>query len=108
MKENQFNKGQESRVMYIENKDGDIDGISARIGWVKFSKSGKSVYYRDRMLLRGQGVKGNHFDEETGEEYWVSGIKKQGSNAHWAEKTEFKIDEDALEEYERIKSANGL
>ena len=69
MKENQF-KGQESRVMYIEIRT-EIHRwhyTMARIGWVKFSKSGKSVYYRDRMLLRGQGVKGNHFDEETGED----------------------------------------
>ena len=103
MKQNQLNKGKESRVMYVENKDGEIDGISARIGWVKFSKSGKSVYYRDRILIRAQGVKGNQLDIETGEEYWISGLKKQGSNAHWAEKTEIKVDKDALEEYERIR-----
>ena len=108
MKQNQLNKGQYSRVMYVENKDGDIDGISARIGWVKFSKTGKSVYYRGRTLCRGSGAGSNHFDEETGEEYWISGIKKRESNIHWAENTEVKIDKDALEEYERIKNNNGL
>ncbi len=90
--------------MYIENKDGDIDGADARIGWVKFSKSGYSVYYRGRVLkrIKGGGVAGNHFDEQTGEEYWVSGIKKQGTNAHWSQSTCIIVDKDAKEEYEKI------
>ena len=106
MKTNQLTKGESRRVMYVENKDGDIDGASARIGWVEFSKSGLSVYYRGRTLkrARGGGVSGNHYDEETGDEYWVSGVKKRGSNAHWAEATSVHIDEDAKIEYEKIKS----
>ena len=104
MKANQLTKGQDRRVMYVENKNGDLDGADARIGWVSFSKSGKSVYYRGRTLLRngGQGVKGNYVEEDTGEEFWVSGIKKRGSNTHWAESPKVLIDEDAQEEYERI------
>jgi hypothetical protein len=110
MKKNQLTKGENRRVMYVENKDGDIDGASSRIGWVEFSKSGLSVYYRGRKLRRskGQGIRGNHFDEETREEYWVSGIKKRGSNTHWAESVDVAIDEDAKEEYERIKNENDI
>jgi len=101
---NQLTKGESRRVMYIENKDGYIDDYSAHIGWVTFSKTGKTVYYLDKVLgrLTGGGVSGNHFDEETREEYWVSGIKKRGSNTHWAESVKVKISEDAREEYERI------
>ena len=104
MKNNQLTKGQSRRVMYVENKDGDIAGVSARIGWVEFSKSGLTVYYRGRSLKRagGQGIRGNHRDVETGEEYWVSGVKKRGSNAHWAEPVDIVIDEDAKEEYQRM------
>jgi hypothetical protein len=96
--------------MYVENKDGDIDGVSARIGWVEFSKSGLSVYYRGRTLKRakGSGISGNHYDEETGDEYWVSGVKKRGTNAHWAETVDVFIDEDSREEYEKIQSGNGI
>ena len=92
--------------MYVENKDGGIDGVSGRIGWVTFSKSGRSVYYRNRRLQRsgGQGIAGNCFDTETGEEYWVSGIKVGGGNTHWAEPKEVRVDADAKEEYERLKS----
>ena len=56
------------RVMYIEYK-GD-DGIvgNARIGRVKFSKSGKSIHYNGKTFetLSGQGFKSNYFDTETG------------------------------------------
>jgi len=90
--------------MYVENKDGDIDGVSARIGWVEFSKSGRTVYYRGKSLKRatGGGVKGNHFDEDTGDEYWISGIKKKRSNTHWAESTKVSIDDDAMDEYKKL------
>ena len=54
-------------------------------------------------IKRG-GIAGNHVDEETGEEYWVSGIKKRGSNTHWVEPTSVKIGGDAHEEYERLLS----
>ena len=40
------------RLMYIENKDGEIDGANGRIGWVSFSKTGKTVYYRGRELYQ--------------------------------------------------------
>ncbi len=33
---NQLNRGLQKRLMYVENKDGDIDGVAARIGWVTF------------------------------------------------------------------------
>lgn len=102
--ENQLTRGESQRVMYVENKEGYIDDYVAHIGWVTFSKTGKTVYYKDKVLLRmkGGGISGNHIDEATGEEYWVSGIKKRGSNTHWAEPTPVKIDDDAKDEYERI------
>lgn len=103
---NQLTQGKTKRLMYVENKDGVIDGFHARIGWVTFSRSGRSVYYRGRTLKRakGGGISGDFYCDETGEEYWVSGVKKKGSNAHWAEITTVFIDEDAREEYQIIKS----
>jgi len=94
--------------MYVENKESDIDGHGARIGWVSFSKTGLSLYYRDMTLkrMKGGGIRGNYYCEETNEEFWVSGIKKRGSNTHYAESTDVHIDEDAIEEYEAICSGN--
>ncbi len=108
MKTNQLNRGEKRRVMYVENKDGEIHGVAGRIGWVSFSQTGRTVYYRDKQLQRskGQGIRGNYFDVETGEEYWISGIKARGSNAHRAGRTKVKVDADAIEEYERLKAKN--
>jgi hypothetical protein len=91
--------------MYVENKDGDIDGSAARIGWVAFSKSGLSVYYRGRTLKRlgGRGVRGNHYDEDTGDEYWISGVRRTGSNRHWASRIKVTVDDDAQSEYDRTR-----
>jgi len=87
------------RVMYIEYK-GD-DGIvgNARIGRVKFSKSGKSIHYNGQTFetLSGQGFKSNYFDTETGEHYWISGCRKDGMDALYS--TDVIVDNDALEEY---------
>jgi hypothetical protein len=95
--------------MYVENKQGDIDGADARIGWVTFSRSGQTIYYRGRTLQRlaGGGVSGNYFDAETREEYWVSGVKRRGSNAHPTRSVTILVDEDAVEEFERIKGHPG-
>lgn len=107
MKKNQLNKGSTRQIMYVENKNGRIDGYDACIGWVTFSKTGLTVYYREKVLkrARGGGISGNHYDENTGEEYWISGIKKRGSNVHWASRSlNVHIDADALEEYTKIKN----
>ena len=84
--------------MYIERKPGQIVG-PARIGRVSFSKTGGTIYYRGRAFgsSRGSAFKANHFDEETHEEYWISGCKKYGSDALYS--TIVEIDEDVREEY---------
>jgi hypothetical protein len=108
MKRNQTNRGATRRLMYVENKSGEIDGHRARIGWVTFSKSGLSIYYRGRSFarLKGQGVAGNYLDTETHEEYWISGLKRRGSNVHPNERRfVVHVDEDAREDYERSASA---
>ena len=99
MKRNQANVGQKRRLMYVENKDGEIDGAPARIGWVEFSKSGLSIHYRGRTLGKGGGIRGNYLDTETREEYWVSGVKRRGSNVHWAESVRVIVDDDAHAAY---------
>jgi hypothetical protein len=92
--------------MYVENRDGLIDGVRARIGWVTFSKTGRAVYYKGCTLksIGGRGLRGNFMDEETGEEFWVSGVKRSGTNTHPAEHTAVPvIDDDAKEEFRRLR-----
>jgi hypothetical protein len=51
----QLTRGLKRRLMYAENKDRTIAGAHARIGWVTFSKSTQSVYYRGRELAKVGG-----------------------------------------------------
>ncbi|MCA9471692.1 MAG: hypothetical protein MRJ96_12240 [Nitrospirales bacterium] len=96
----QLTRGQKRRLMYIELKSGFGDSGPARIGWERFSKSGQSVYYNSKRFIKCAGVSGNFYDVETGEEYWISGVKKRGTNRHWAGKGPVEVDADAVEEYE--------
>ena len=100
----QLTQGKKRRLMYIECKAMAGDSGAARIGWVTFSKSGLSVYYQGKRFerLKGQGVSGNFFETETGDEYWISGVKKSGTNRHWAGSGPIHIDEDARSEYESV------
>ena len=74
----QLSRGKKKRLMYIEKKSGHSDDGPARIGWVTFSKTERTIYYRDKVFQRatGGGVAGNHIDAESGDEYWISGVKK--------------------------------
>ena len=87
------------RVMWIEHKVGDGLAGPARIGWVKVSDKGKRLDYGDQAFrtLRGTGFKSNYYDIESKEEYWISGCRKDGSDALYG--TIVEIDEDAAEEY---------
>ena len=82
--------------MYIEFKGNDVTG-PARIGRVTFSKSGRTLYYRDQAFRKCNGYIANHLDAETGEEYWISGCKKKGGDRLYPGIIE--IDEDVRAEY---------
>jgi len=92
----------QKRIMYIEHKLGGDTG-PARIGRVSFSKTGRTVYYDGKSLqsLKGAGIYGNYQDVDTGEEYWISGCKKDGSDRHRCARQSDPvwIDDDVREEY---------
>jgi hypothetical protein len=90
-----------TRIMYIENKSAGLSGGEARIGRVSFSKSGSTLYYRGRSFrsLKGTGFKANYYDVETGEEFWISGPKRDGSDRLYGERVPIQIDDDVRDEY---------
>ena len=87
--------------MYIECKNDNLNG-AARIGKVTFSKTGSTVYYQGKSFqsLKGKGFKSNYFEVETGEEYWISGPKKNGCDRLYGS-LPIQIDDDVREEYWR-------
>lgn len=99
-----------SRIMYIELKSGFSDNGPAWISRVETSKSGQTIYFNDMALkkLKTPGIGANHFDIETGEEYWISGIKKNGLDRHWAGSGKVMIDEDVVDEYLKFTDSTEL
>lgn len=92
--------------MYVELKTGYADNGPAWIGRVRFSKSGSSVYYRGRELLRANVIGGNYLEVETRDEYWISGVKNNGQDRRArARGAAVEIDPDAADEYRRIMDA---
>ncbi len=85
------------RLMYIENKAGGLNG-EGRIGWVEVSRTRRSYEYGGRRLAKtGSGYKYNCVDEESGENYWVSGPRRDGADKLYGGVVE--IDEDARVAY---------
>ena len=102
------------RIMYIECKGGGfIDpygygpfssggGLhgSARIGRVTFSRTGATLHYGDKSFLSLKGgFKANFFCVKTGEQYWISGPRKDGTDRLYKSDWPVEIDEDVPEEY---------
>ncbi len=88
-------------LRYIELKSGYSDDGPAWIGIVEFSKSGQTVYFNNKALkkLKTRDFSGNHFDLENGEVYWISGVKLNGQNRHWAGRGKVMIQKEAVGEY---------
>jgi hypothetical protein len=89
-----------TRIMYIERKAEGLNG-PARIGRVTFSRTGRTLEYKGRTFGKSKGgYKWNHFDEETGDEYWISGPRRDGQDRLYPQSSlPIEIDEDVREEY---------
>lgn len=92
-----------SRIMYIEYKGGELEG-PARIGRVYFSRSGKTLYYGGRRFrsLNGTGFKSNFVDSHSGEDYWISGPRKDQNDRLYGGNRGVEVDDDVREEYSRL------
>ncbi len=78
----------QNRVMYIEQKTDGNANLQHRgpavIVEVSFSKSGSTITYRGKSFQRIKrgGIYGNYRCLEDGNEYWISGVKKEHTNRH--------------------------
>ena len=48
---------------------------------------------------QGRGFKSNYFDTKTGDQYWISGPRKDGADRLYGERVPVEIDSDVREEY---------
>ena len=93
-----------TRIMYLELKThpgGHDDRGPAWIGRVRFSKTGRTLYYRGTTLQRTKGPIGcgNFVDVDSDQAYWVSGPKRNGEDRHWNLGSPVNIDDDVREKY---------
>ena len=86
-------------LKYIELKTGFSDNGPAWIARVKVSKSGRTIYFNGRALKQRSSGPGNFIDLETHECFWVSGVKRDGTDRHWAGSGRILIEAAALDEY---------
>ena len=95
-------------IKYIEHKAAEhTDRASAWIARVWPSASGKTLYFNDMALKRGSGGDSTHFDLASGEQFWVTGVKKRGSNRHWGAGSPIRIERSLVEWYEEHAQGRG-
>ena len=75
-------------LMYIELKTGYSDDGPAWIGYVKTSKTKKTIYFNNHAFQKYNGNYANYID-----------IEKKESNRHWAGHGKIMIDRRAVNEY---------
>jgi len=99
-----------TEIKYIELKSGFEHDGPAWIGMVNYSKSGRTVYFNGKALKssNSMGIMGNYYDLETGEEYWISGIKKDQTDRHWTGSGKIMIDKDSIDFYLSLINSNTL
>jgi hypothetical protein len=100
-------------LRYIEIKSGHTDNGPAWIGFVTPSKTGRTLYFNGRGLMKLKGQRrgasgGNHVDMETGQSFWVSGVKKNGEDRHWAGSGKVLIEAAAVAAYLKAIGAKTL
>jgi hypothetical protein len=100
-------KGQ---LIYVELKSGYSDNGPAWIGIAGASKSGSTIYFNGQAFksLKGSGISSNYYDVKTGNEYWISGVKKKGDNRHWAGSGKITIDKGAVQAYLKVTEQSDL
>ena len=99
-----------TQLTYIELKSGYSHSGPAWIGLVEFSKTGQTVYFDNKALkkLKIPSHVANYYDIETGDEYWVSGVKQNGADRHWAGHGKIMIDKFSIHKYLDYTGQNEL
>lgn len=97
-------------LIYVELKSGYDDNGPACIGYRGSSKSGATIYFHGMAFqsLKGTGISSNYYECASDDEYWISGVKKNGSDRHWAGSGKIKIDKSSIEDYLSVTGLTAL
>ncbi|MGV3610076.1 MAG: hypothetical protein ACO1N0_03940 [Fluviicola sp.] len=99
-----------AEIKYIELKTGYAHSGPAWIGLVHFSKSGRTIYFNGKAFQKigSDRMRGNFYDIESGEEYWISGVKKDQTDRHQFGSGQIQIEERIIESYLAIINRKSL
>src|ERR1700759_4137362 len=90
------------RVMFVQLKTGhNTDKGPCWISVVRFNKSWKTAYWHGKTLRHWSDFDTNFYDEETNEEYWVSGPHRDRRDTRYSN-IKPAVDEDARAAYEAL------
>jgi hypothetical protein len=100
-------------LAYVELKSGHDDNGPAWVAYLTPSKTGRTLYFNGRALMKLKGQRrdasgGNYSDMETHESFWVSGVKKDGNDRHWAGSGKVLVEAAAVAEYLETIGARAL
>ncbi|MBT2503735.1 hypothetical protein [Curtobacterium sp. ISL-83] len=99
--------------MFVQLKTGyDTDAGPSWIASVRFSKSWSTIYFHGRTLARVTGTAhanfdSNFYDVESGERYWVSGPKRNKTDARYG-RGKPTVEDDASAAYEAFLGGGSL
>ena len=97
------------RIMFVHLKSGyTLDQGPSTIGWVEFNRTWNTARYQGRELRRTKGLwDANFVDVVSGEEFWVSGPKRDRSDTRYGAPTTT-VDADVLEAYDAFLRGTAL
>ncbi len=96
------------KLIYIEQCSGYNHDGPAWISIIEFSRTGSTAYFNGISLKKSAGIVGNFFDIETGDEFWISGVKKNSQDRHWTGNGIVLVDRDAETDYLNVIGADKL
>lgn len=96
------------KLVYVELKSGYSHNGPAWIGYGNYNRTGNTLYFNGQILRKGTGVSGNYYDFDTHDEYWVSGVKRNGSDRHGSGNGKINIDSDVVPEYLALRNIKEL
>lgn len=97
-----------SKLIYVELKSGHNDNGPAWIGMGLYNRTGQTIYFNGKIFKNGKGVSSNHYDAESHEEYWISGVKKDGTDRHKSGSGIIHIDESIVSDYCELVGLSSL
>lgn len=94
--------------MFVQLKSGfNTDLGESWIGWVEFTRTWRTARFHGRELARWQCPDGNFQDLQTGDAFWISGPKRDLTDARYGP-YQPTIDDDARDVYQAFLDGRPL